>query len=129
MPDMVVLRRLALKEGLYPASAAPYIGGSIPGSVLGLENHTNYIYRPGGQISTDEAKGLAAFLNSFYADSYLRRVSGNTQVNAADLRNLPLPPLSQLIEIGRNLSTATTLMQADSAVDHVLGARRKAVIA
>lgn len=127
--NMVVLRRFSPKEDIRRITAAPYIGGSIPGSVLGLENHTNYIYRPGGQVGTDEAKGLAAYLNSFYVDSYLRQVSGNTQVNAADLRSLPLPALSQLIEIGRQLSTVSTLTKADSAVDHVLGVRQKAVIA
>jgi adenine-specific DNA-methyltransferase len=127
--NMVVLRRFSPKEDIRRVTAAPYIAGSIPGSVLGLENHTNYIYRPGGEVGADEAKGLAAFLNSFYADSYLRRTSGNTQVNAADLRSLPLPSLSQLIEIGRTLPSASSLTQADSAVDYVLGARRKVVVA
>jgi adenine-specific DNA-methyltransferase len=127
--NMVVLRRFSPKEDVRRITAAPYIGGSIPGSVLGLENHTNYIYRPGGHLSADEAKGLAAYLNSFYVDSYLRGVSGNTQVNAADLRSLPLPPLNQLIEIGRQLHPASTLIKADSAVDNVLGTWQKAVVA
>ena len=127
--NMIVLRRFSPKEDIRRITAAPYIGGSIPGNVLGLENHTNYIYRPGGLINADEAKGLAAFLNSFYVDSYLRRVSGNTQVNAADLRGLPLPSLSALIEIGRRISAASTLMQADAAVDHVLGVRQKVGVA
>lgn len=127
--NMVVLRRFSPKEDVRRITAAPYIGGTIPGDVLGLENHTNYVYRPGGQLSTDEARGLAAFLNSFYVDSYLRRISGNTQVNAADLRALPVPTSSQLIEIGQLISTASTLTQADVAVEHVLGAGRKVGVA
>lgn len=123
--NMVVLRRFSPKEDARRITAAPYIGGSIPGAFLGLENHTNYIYRPGGQIGAEEAKGLAAFLNSPYVDGYLRGVAGNTQINAADLRKLPLPSLGQLLEIGRSLPAISNLTQADSAVEHVLGAGRK----
>jgi adenine-specific DNA-methyltransferase len=127
--NMVVLRRFSPKEDIRRITAAPYIAGSISGDVIGLENHTNYIYRPGGTLSRYEAIGLAAFLNSPYADTYLRRVSGNTQVNAADLRNFPLPVLSDLVKIGRALQTFSTLRQADYAVDQVLGQSPEALIA
>jgi adenine-specific DNA-methyltransferase len=122
---MVVLRRFSPKEDVRRVTAAPYIKGSIPGEVVGLENHTNYIYRPGGHMSPDEAKGLAAFLNSVYVDSYLRSISGNTQVNAADLRGLPLPRLQQLIQMGAALPEFSTLRQSDFEVEHVLGPRQK----
>ncbi len=127
--NMVVMRRFSPKEDRRRVTAAPYIAGSIPGSVLGLENHTNYIYRPGGDLLPDEAKGLAAFLNSRIVDSYFRAVAGNTQVNAADLRALPLPPLKQLIEIGRSLPNASTLVEADLAVETTLGIRLNAGVA
>jgi adenine-specific DNA-methyltransferase len=127
--NMVVMRRFSPKEDRRRVTAAPYIAGSIPGSVLGLENHTNYIYRPGGDLLPEEAKGLAAFLNSRAVDSYFRAVAGNTQVNAADLRALPLPPLNQLIEIGRSLPDTSTLDEADLAVETTLGIRLKAGVA
>ena len=125
--NMVVLRRFSPKEDSRRITAAPYIAGTVPGTVLGLENHTNYIYRPGGHISEDEAKGLAAYLNSRFVDYYLRSASGNTQVNAADLRSLPLPSPTQLLEIGRGLPIASTLNYADAAVERVLGAPQEAV--
>lgn len=118
---MVVLRRFSPKEDPRRITAAPYLGQSLPGTVLGLENHTNYIYRPGGLVSEEEAFGIAAFLNSSYVDGYLRRVSGNTQVNAADLRSLPLPALSQLLAIGRSLTKLSTLQDADAAVERIVG--------
>lgn len=127
--NMVVLRRFSPKEDLRRIVAAPYVGGTLPGMMLGLENHTNFIYRPGGQMSIDEVKGVAAVLNSVYVDNHLRRVSGNTQVNATDLRRLPLPRLSQLIEIGRQLSCEPTLTDADRVVDHVLGIGQKTAVA
>jgi adenine-specific DNA-methyltransferase len=127
--SMVVLRRFSPKEDIRRVTAAPYLGGSLPGSVLGLENHTNYIYRPGGSMSTNEVKGLAAYLNSTYVDGYLRQTSGNTQVNATDLRNLPLPPLSKLTEMGSQLSKISSLSEADRVVSAVLGVAHKACVA
>lgn len=117
--NMVVMRRFSPKEDQRRITAAPYLANSLPGAVLGLENHTNYIYRPSGELSADEVKGLAAFLNSRIVDRYLRTVAGNTQVNASDLRVLPLPPLSQLIKIGRALPASCTLVDADLAVESV----------
>ena len=49
--------------------------------------------------------GIAAFLNSSLVDRYFRIANGNTQVNATELRKLPLPPLEQLIHIGQNVIT------------------------
>jgi len=121
--NMVVMRRFSPKEDERRITAAPYIAGTIPGNVLGLENHTNYLYRPGGNLSPDEVKGLAAFLNSRVVDRYLRMVAGNTQVNAADLRSLPLPPLNQLVAIGHALTAISTLAEADRVVEASLGIR------
>lgn len=127
--NMVIMRRFSPKEELRRVTAAPYIGGSLPGSVIGLENHTNYLYRPGGTLSPDEVRGIAAFLNSRLVDKYLRTVSGNTQINASDLRTLPFPPLSQLVAIGRALADSSTLEQADLAVEAALETQSALMIA
>jgi len=119
--NLVVMRRFSPKEDPRRITAAPYLAGSLPGAVLGLENHTNYISRPGGALSDEETRGLAALLNSRVVDDYLRTVAGNTQVNATDLRKLPLPPLEQIVAIGRLLRAKATLEMADVAVDTVLG--------
>jgi adenine-specific DNA-methyltransferase len=67
---------------------------------VGLENHLNYIYRKEAELSKAEAYGLAAFLNSSLVDRYFRAVSGNTQVNATEIRSMPVPSIEQLSEIG-----------------------------
>lgn len=119
---MVIMRRFSPKEDLRRITAAPYLG-SLPGEVVGLENHTNYIYRPDGIMSSHEVYGLAAYLNSRVVDIHLRTVAGNTQVNATDLRNLPIPPMNIIVKIGRILSAkiAPTLDDADQAVEDILG--------
>jgi adenine-specific DNA-methyltransferase len=119
--NLIVMRRFSPKEDDRRITAAPYLAGTLPGTMLGLENHTNYIYRPGGEMSAKEAHGLAAYLNSRIVDRYLRTVAGNTQVNATDLRKLPLPPKDLLNDIGRTISRCSTLEQIDAVVDSILG--------
>ncbi len=77
--------------------------GAFGTELIALENHLNYLYRPGGKIVNEEAIGIAAFLNSTLVDRYFRITNGNTQVNATELRKLPLPPLEQLIRIGQQV--------------------------
>lgn len=118
--NMVVMRRFSPKEDVRRITAAPCISRTLPGAVLGLENHTNYIYRPGGRLTDQEVCGLAAFLNSRVVDEYLRTVAGNTQVNAGDLRKLPLPPLDSIVAIGRAARVGISLSEVDEIVDAVL---------
>jgi adenine-specific DNA-methyltransferase len=80
--------------------------------MLGIENHVNYVHRPGGNISRIEALGLAAFLNSRWVDQYFRLSSGNTQVSATELRNLPVPSLEAIRRIGKRL-------QESDGISHV----------
>ena len=118
---MVVMRRFSPKEDERRITAAPYLAKSLPGTLIGLENHINYVYRPDVEISTNEALGLAAYLNCRIVDQYFRSTVGNTQVNATDLRKMPVPPLSQLSEIGEKVGNAKSLTAIDNAVESVLG--------
>ena len=115
--NMVLMRRFSPKEANRRVTAAPYLAGSLPGPVIGLENHINYIYRPGAEMSADETKGIAAYLNSQIVDRHFREVAGNTQLNAADVRSLPMPSLDLLVEIGRSLPDNCSLAEAERVVD------------
>ena len=120
---MVVMRRFSPKEDARRVTCAAYGCGldRLPGDVIGLENHLNYIYRPGGRMGMHEARGLAAFLASSIVDGHFRALSGSTQVNATELRKLPLPPLAVIEEIGRNCSAKPSLEEIDVVVDRALG--------
>lgn len=103
--NMVIMRRFSPKEDKRRVISSPYISNSLKGPAIGLENHTNYIYRPGGELSISETIGLSAYLNSYFVDQYFRIICGNTQINATDMRKLPLPPIELIIEIGNKLQT------------------------
>jgi adenine-specific DNA-methyltransferase len=114
----VLIRRFSAKEDSRRLVAGPYLGGSLPSDILGLENHVNFIHRPGGEFSPSEAIGLAALLNSELIDSYFRISSGNTQVSATELRALPLPSVDILESIAARVVAGQS---ADEAVRGVLG--------
>ena len=116
---MVVLRRFSPKEDARRVTAAPYLG-QLPGPLVGLENHLNYIARPGGAMSEEEVLGLAAYLNSRWVDQHFRAVSGHTQVNASDLRQLPLPTVTELEIIGGQVSGGAPWELIDRVVAKVL---------
>lgn len=116
--NYVLLRRFSAKEERQRLTAAPYLS-ELDGSVIGLENHLNYIYRLDGHLSEHETRGLAVLLNSSLMDGYFRIFSGNTQVSATELRSLPLPPLDSIIELGR--LAARSHASVDNLTREVLG--------
>ena len=115
----VVMRRFSSKEEHRRLVAAPLIGGTLPGEMIGLENHLNYIYRPRGIMGADEARGVASLLNSAVVDRYFRISNGNTQVSASELRLMPLPPREQIESIGRAMH-GKAISMLDRIVDATL---------
>jgi adenine-specific DNA-methyltransferase len=95
--NYVLLRRFSAKEEARRLTAAPLLAKYLSADHFGLENHLNYIHRPGVGMSEDEARGLSVLLNSRILDDYFRVSSGNTQVSATEIRALPLPS-QQFIE-------------------------------
>jgi adenine-specific DNA-methyltransferase len=112
---MVVMRRFSPKEDPRRVTCAPYLG-ELPGASVALENHLNYLHRPGGRMTQCEVRGLAALLASAPVDDALRASAGSTQVNAGDLRRLRLPPWRVIEAIGRRIPLGATLAQIDEAV-------------
>ncbi|AYQ86472.1 SAM-dependent methyltransferase [Burkholderia gladioli] len=117
---MVIMRRFSPKEDERRVTCAAYLG-QLPGPVVGLENHLNYIYRRNGTMTPNEARGISAFLASHTVDAHFRALAGSTQINATELRKLPLPPLDVLIQIGEVVGENPTLATIDSVVSEALG--------
>ena len=114
--NYVLIRRFSAKEEARRLMAAPYIAGNYFIPEVGLENHLNYIHRPGGTLSEDEAWGLAALYNSRLLDTYFRAVNGNTQVSATELRTIPLPAGETIIALGRRVKRLSDPMECLDAL-------------
>ena len=94
-----------------------------------LLNHINYIYRIKGMLSVHEAYGIAAILNTSIIDNFFRSLSGNTQVNAGDIRILPLPSPENINRIGKLVKQTHPKIgyELDNIVASVLGIERKII--
>ncbi|HJS17844.1 MAG TPA: BsuBI/PstI family type II restriction endonuclease [Anaerolineales bacterium] len=114
--NYVLLRRFSAKEDRRRLISAPFIGERFEFDLIGFENHLNVIFRKRGILSNSETIGLSAFLNSAIVDRYFRIVNGNTQVNAAELRILPIPPMEVMRNIGENIQKAQLVTQ--DSIDH-----------
>ena len=101
--NYVLIRRFSAKEEVRRLTAAPYIASNYDVSEVGLENHLNYIHRPNGTLTEDEAWGLAALYNSHLLNTFFRTVNGNTQVSATELRATPLPSRERIIALGQQV--------------------------
>ncbi|MEX0701983.1 MAG: Eco57I restriction-modification methylase domain-containing protein [Planctomycetales bacterium] len=99
--NYVLLRRFSAKEERRRLTAAPLLEGQLGSEWVGIENHLNYIHRPGGSLTKEEAIGLAIIYNSEFMDSYFRILNGSTQVSATEIRRIPLPPHELIVDIGR----------------------------
>lgn len=99
----VFVKRFSAKEEKKRVTAAVFDPQRVNARKIGVENHINYFYKKYGSLSLNFAKGLALYLNSTFFDQYFRQLSGHTQVNATDLRNVKYPTLLQLNNLGKRV--------------------------
>ena len=107
--NYILLRRFSAKEEKRRLTAAPFLGEHLPYEFIGLENHINYIYRPGQVLSEEETWGLAVLYNSSFYDTFFRGINGSTQVSATEIRSIPLPSMEIIIEIGKRAMKCTDI--------------------
>jgi len=112
--NYVFLRRFSSKDDKSRLIAAPYFCNFINSEVIGVENKLNYIYRPKGNLGRNEIVGLSAILNCELFDSFFRIFNGNVNVSATELRDMPLPPYKDIIEIGNRI-----ILSNDFSLDNI----------
>src|SRR3989338_7143819 len=76
-----------------------------------LDNMVNYIHRPNSQLSKNQIKGMAKYLDLPIVDSYFRILNGHTQVNANEVYALPFPSLQQLEQLGKNGNDGMSMLK------------------
>lgn len=112
----VILKRFSSKDEKRRLVAGVHDPQAITGRLIALENHLNYIGLTEGEMDLAEAYGLATLFNSTFMDKYFRCISGNTQVNATEIRLLKLPTRSFIRQIG-----AALLKSKKTDQDHIDG--------
>lgn len=112
----VVVRRFSSKEEVRRIVASVVDPAQLPEPWVAFENHLNVFHSGKKPLNEEVARGLALYLNSKIVDDWIRNFSGHTQVNATDLRALPLPSRARLQAMGRWAGTAPTQAQIDAMV-------------
>lgn len=116
--NYIFLRRFSAKDDKSRLVATPYFIDISQSELIGVENHLNYIYRPKGHLDRNEILGLSAILNSNIFDRYFRTFNGNINVSVTELREMPLPPLEDIKEIGNQIIIKNDFSQ--EAVDEIV---------
>ena len=93
-------------------TAACFLKADVPFPYVAIENHINYVYHARRELTEDEVYGIAALFNSALMDRYFRTISGNTQVNATEVRTMNFPDLKLLGTIGKQVRLATAEAEA-----------------
>jgi len=118
----VLLKRFTSKDERRRLVAAVHNPKVIKSELIGFDNKINYIGLQVGKLTFIEAYGLSALFNSTFMDKYFRCLSGNTQVNATEIRVLHFPARDEIKEIGRMIKNRKNHDQdgIDEVVNSVL---------
>ena len=89
---------------------------------IGITNKLNYIGRKDDVLSSQEVLGLSILFNSEFMDKYYRCISGNTQVNATDIRIMRIPTRKQIIKLGKLMGEHVSLNHKiiEQTLKHIL---------
>ncbi len=109
----VLLKRFSSKDEKRRLVSGVHLESSHACELIGFGNKTNYIGVTSGKLTKGEAYGLAAIFNSSFMDKYFRCISGNTQVNATEIRVMKFPTREQVKEIGKQAQKLKTLETSD----------------
>ena len=121
----ILIRRFSTKEEQRRLVAAVMPETLMQTERIGIENHLNFIHQDMHGLDHNIAYGLAVLLNSSIMDMYFRVLNGSTQVNAYDLRQMPLPSRSKIEQIGERYLAQVDKQRASQDSVNMLGRHRR----
>lgn len=98
----ILLKRLSSKDEKKRLIASLYIPDEKDNYVA-IDNKLNYISKKNNSFTLVEAMGVCSLLNSTFMDNYFRCFSGNTQVNATEIRIMKFLEKEVIINIGEEI--------------------------
>ena len=118
----VLLKRFSSKDEKRRLVSGVHLAEAHGCQLIGFGNKTNYIGLKAGALEKTEAYGLAAIFNSTFMDLYFRCVSGNTQVNATEIRVMKFPSRDQVEKVGEKIMETMpgSTAEIDAIVNKIL---------
>ncbi len=120
--NMIIIKRVPAKSDERFINSAVYLASQLPAyRYISTHNKINYIDMKdkNSEICARLAFGLFALLNSTIYDRYLSIVSKSKQINAKEMRELPLPPRNLIENVGMRLMSLrqTSVKACDQIVN------------
>ena len=128
--NMIIIKRVPAKSDERFINSAIYFAGQRPANqYISTHNKINFIDMkdPKEEMNARLAFGLYALLNSTIYDRYMSIVSKSKQINAKEMRSLPLPPKNLIENLGMRLMAVkqTSVAACDGIVNPTLHIREK----
>jgi adenine-specific DNA-methyltransferase len=128
--NLIVIKRIPAKSDDRFLNAAIYFAAQRPQNpFISTHNKLNFIDTKSEkeEMSARFAFGLFALLNSTIYDRFLSIISKSKQINAKEMRELPLPPKHLIENIGVRLMATKqySVIACDSIVNPTLHIREK----
>ncbi len=124
--NLCVIKRVPAKSDGRFINAGIYLAGQLPQyRYISTHNKVNFIDTKdkSSEMSARLLFGIFALLNSTIYDRFMSIVSKSGQINAKELKNLPLPQRNIIENIGMRLMAArqTSVSSCDQIVNPTLG--------
>ena len=116
--NYLLVKRFTSKEERRRLTATALFADAVSTEWFAFENHINYVGHTERSLSPAELLGLDAVFNSVVLDRYFRSFSGNTQVNATEVRSMKFPDMETIVSIGDLIQAAN--ITSCSVKEHVV---------
>ncbi|HEK9520492.1 TPA: DNA methyltransferase, partial [Streptococcus equi subsp. equi] len=117
--NYLFVKRFTAKEEKRRLQCGIYLAKKFPTyKAISTQNKINFITGLQG-LSDCLVYGLYVVLNSTLYDNYYRILNGSTQVNATEINSMPIPPLTCIEDMGKELIKLKDMSEENC--DEILG--------
>lgn len=118
--NYLLVKRFTAKEERRRLQCGIYLSSSLPEyEYVSTQNKVNFIDGLKQDLSDAHVYGLYVLFNSTIYDLYYRILNGSTQVNSTEVNSMPVPPLEQIEQLGKELIKSNDL--SVETCDRILG--------
>lgn len=118
--SFILLRRFISKDTKSRLISSIIPDGLLKYQYIGIENHLNILHKNWHSIDSLFAAGLCGILNSKVVSRIFHLINGTTQVNAYDLRLLPLPDKETILQVGKVIESDKEAVDLLKSIDSIL---------